>query len=582
MSGLESLLTGRVIADRYRIEAVIGRGGMGAVYRATDERLGRPVAVKVITIAGGMEGDTREKLRARFRHEASAAARLPHHPNVVPVYDYGTDPALGLDFLVMELLHGQDLASLLSRSGPPPISTALTILLGAARGVAVGHRARLIHRDVKPGNVFLAESGEGDATMVRVLDFGIAKAMADDDSGTQLTHDGRAPLSPAYASPEQLRGEERLTPASDVFSLGALGYQLLVGDRPFTEPDRNRMSVGMPVPVPSIRARRADVPEPVEAVLSRAMSFDPLERFPDAGAFADALQRVMAGEPAPPPPVAAPRAADDDRTLLAAPGPAAYTAAPLAAAVSTGDAPDTLAGPAIQPPRRRQRDAAGEGAGAGRIVLWVLVAALVLGAIGFVIWQMQGSGSRGGSLANAPIDSAQTTLVDTVGTAQTQDDTDALAADLEGRRLLMTRDYPGALAQFERAVQISPARSDYRDHYGFALIMLRRPQEAQQQLEEAIRLDPLADRPLSHLADARLAQGDTAGAIQSLQRFLQISRDQAARQEVQRRLDALTALPTSVPPEPAPAAPVDSGAAPPDTAAPDTAHPPPAPSDGRG
>jgi tRNA A-37 threonylcarbamoyl transferase component Bud32 len=578
MSGLEALLQGRVIADRYRIEAVIGRGGMGAVYRATDERLGRPVAVKVVTATGGMDADTREKLRARFRHEASAAARLPHHPNVVPVYDYGTDEALGLDFLVMELLHGQDLASLLSRSGPPPVPTALTILLGAARGVAVGHRARLIHRDVKPGNVFLAESDDADGTMVRVLDFGIAKAMTEDDSGTQLTHDGRAPLSPAYASPEQLRGEERLTPASDVFSLGALGYQLLVGERPFTEADRNRMSVGIAVPIPSVRARRPEVPEPVEEVLRRAMAYDWRERFPDAGAFGDALQRVMAGEPAPAPPAVRP--ADDDRTLLAPPEArrSTYTPAPLAAAVATGDDDerDTPNGPAIQPPRRRVREEEREGAGVGRILLWVVVAALVLGAIGFIAYRTMGSGNDGGSLANAPIDSAATPVVDTAGAAQAKDDTDALTADIEGRRLLMARDYPGALAQFERAIQISPAKADYRDHYAYALLMLRRPQEALTQTQEAVRLDPLADRPLSHMADAQLALKDTAGAIASLQKFLQVSHDPVAKQEVQQRLDALINPPAMVPQQPPAQPPADSSHVPPDTARPDTTRPPPA------
>jgi tetratricopeptide (TPR) repeat protein len=571
MSGLEALLTGRVIADRYRIEEVIGRGGMGAVYRATDERLDRPVAVKVITITGGLDAASREKLRARFRHEASAAARLPHHPNVVPVYDYGTDPVLGLDFLVMELLRGEDLATLLARSGPPPVPTALRILLGAARGVAVGHRARLIHRDVKPGNVFLARTGEGDETTVRVLDFGIAKVMADEDTSTQLTHDGRAPLSPAYASPEQLRGEDRLTAASDVFSLGALGYQLLTGDRPFTENDRNRMSVGMAVPVPSIRARNPEVPEAAVAVIRRALAHDPAERFADAGAFADAVQRVLSGEPVAMPAFAA--AADDDRTLLSPPERALPAA--VAAQATTEPRLATI-GPAIPPPRRRQReDERAEGAGVGKILLWVLLALLVLGGGGFAAWQMIGGRRSADSLdgMTPATDSTGAAAVDTGAAAgQMQDETDALAADLEGRRLLRAGDNAGALAQFERAMQISPARSEYHDHYAYALLMLRRPQDAAPQLEEAIRLDPRADRPLSHLADARLLLGDTAGAVQALQRFLAISQDAAARQEVQRKLDALTAPPAIMPTPPQ----GDSAAALPDSAAPDSLRPPPA------
>ena len=162
MAGLESLLKGRELAGRYRIEEVIGRGGMGAVYRAIDQRLGRPVAVKVITASAGNDPDVRERLRARFRHEAASAAGLPHHPNVVPVYDYGTDDELGLDYIVMELLRGEDLATRLQRGGVPPMAEALRILQHAARGVAVGHRAGLIHRDVKPGNVFLVQHGDDE------------------------------------------------------------------------------------------------------------------------------------------------------------------------------------------------------------------------------------------------------------------------------------------------------------------------------------------------------------------------------------------------------------------------------------
>src|SRR4051812_10617317 len=159
MAGIEALLRGGVLASRYRIEEVIGRGGMGAVYRATDERLGGPGAVKVITaVASDAEG--RERMRARFPREAAAPARPPHHPNVVPVYDYGTDAELGLDYIVMELLRGQDLASRLQRSGPPPMALALRILQQAARGINVGHRLGVIHRDVKPGNIFLVEDGD--------------------------------------------------------------------------------------------------------------------------------------------------------------------------------------------------------------------------------------------------------------------------------------------------------------------------------------------------------------------------------------------------------------------------------------
>src|SRR5690606_17212407 len=141
-------------------------------------------------------------------------------------------------------------------------------------------------------NIFLVQTQSGE-TQVRVVDFGIAKLADDEDTLTQLTQDGRVPHSPAYASPEQLRGLMQLTPAADVFSLGAVGYQLLTGDRPFTESDRNRMSLGMPVPPPSVRARNPAVPASVEAVIHKALAFEPERRYPDAGAMAHELESAM-------------------------------------------------------------------------------------------------------------------------------------------------------------------------------------------------------------------------------------------------------------------------------------------------
>ena len=298
MAGLEGLLAGRVLGGRYLIEEVIGRGGMGVVYRALDERLGRRVAVKVITLVGG-DKDAVERLRARFHREARAAAALPSHPNVVAVYDYGTDDVLGLDYIVMELLRGQDLASRLSGAEPLPLAVGLRILVQAVRGVAVGHRAGLIHRDVKPGNVFLMEGQEREV-QVRVVDFGIAKVVDDDDTTNQLTLDGRVPHSPAFASPEQLRDLSRITPASDVFSLGAVGFLLLTGRRPFDDADRNRMMLGMPVAPPPLRTTHPAVPAAVEAVLQKALSFDARDRYPDAAAMLEALEeaiRALSGAP---------------------------------------------------------------------------------------------------------------------------------------------------------------------------------------------------------------------------------------------------------------------------------------------
>ena len=328
MYGIAGLLTGRTLCGRYRIEAVVGRGGMGAVYRALDERLGRAVAVKVIGIVAH-EPAEHARLQARFLREARAAAAL-HHPNVVAIHDFGADEELGLDFLVMELLHGEDLAMRLARSGPPPTHVSLSILRQAARGLAAGHRAGMVHRDVKPGNLFLLAGDHADDLHVRVLDFGIAQVAGDEGAtAAQLTEYGRAPFSPAYASPEQMRGEERITPASDVFSLAAVAYHLLTGLRPFTATDAGRMAMEAAESVRMLPERAPHLPRPLVETLQRAMSPNPAQRFRDAAEFADALSTGAAPLP--------PEAPAQTATTPPAVRP---PRAPIAAAVSVEPSPD--------------------------------------------------------------------------------------------------------------------------------------------------------------------------------------------------------------------------------------------------
>jgi len=343
MYGIAGLLTGRTLAGRYLVEAVIGRGGMGAVYRATDERLSRPVAVKVV---GAVTNDPDEvaHLRARFHREARAAAGL-RHPNVVQVHDFGTDPELDLDFLVMELLHGEDLAARLMRGGAPPLPVALSILRQAARGLGAGHRAGMVHRDVKPGNLFL-EDDEGGAVHVRVLDFGIAQVQAGEgDTVTQLTVYGRSPFSPAYASPEQLRGDERITAASDVFSLAAVGYHLVTGTRPFTSADPNRAAAEITDAVRLLRQRAPELDHATYAVLVRALARNPAERFPDAGAMVDALTGGASGRAST---VVPPVPASSNRPAESSPS----AADPAARSASTDEHTRIYAAPTPQPQLR--------------------------------------------------------------------------------------------------------------------------------------------------------------------------------------------------------------------------------------
>lgn len=288
MPGFEVLLAGRTLGERYRVDAVVGRGGMGAVFRATDLRLDRAVAVKVVTVEDDAEG----RARARFLREAQAAARI-RHPHVVGVYDFGTDATLGLDFLVMELLEGEDLSRRLARDTVLAPDEAATVFRQAAEGLAAGHRMGLVHRDVKPGNVFLV-SGRGTHAML--LDYGVAQMEMDDtETRTHLTRMGKQPLSPAYASPEQIRGNGALTPASDVFSLGITMYRAATGTPPFTAADLERMAAGADVPLVPPGERVPELDPAMVAALEHALHPDPLARPADA----DALLALMHGDVAP-------------------------------------------------------------------------------------------------------------------------------------------------------------------------------------------------------------------------------------------------------------------------------------------
>jgi TonB family protein len=384
MSGFEGLLTGRVLADRYLVDEVIGRGGMGAVYRATDQRLGRPVALKVIMVPGA-DTATLERLRRRFLQEAQLAAGL-RHPNVVTVHDFGTDDTLGLDYLVMALLEGDDLASRTAGGQRLSPAASLAVVSQAARGLAAGHRRGLVHRDVKPGNLFLEVDEHGEV-QVRILDFGIAQLALDEAAHTMA---GRDALSPTYAAPEQLRGESAFTPAVDVFSLAAVALYLLNGERPFTGNAETQAAEAK-----AALARLATVPQVTPAVrdvLRRALEMDPARRWPDANTFRRALEDAHGPglDTLPASVIAAGAGAaggmvDDDVTLFAdlddrtlhagVPAPPL----PRRAAGASADArpapppvvvPAPERGPAVAPPERRPR------------ALWPAALVLALGAAG--------------------------------------------------------------------------------------------------------------------------------------------------------------------------------------------------------
>jgi serine/threonine protein kinase len=262
-----------LLAGRYELGSLLGHGGMGTVRDATDRRLGRPVAVKIL------RADLAEQAiaRRRFETEAHAAARLTH-PNVVMVFDSGEDD--GIPFLVMERLPGRTLADELA-AGPLSLERVGEVARGILAALAAAHAAGIIHRDIKPGNVLLTHDGN-----VKVSDFGIAKTVDDVDQ----TQTAELVATPGYLAPERLAGEPAST-RSDLYSVGVLLYEALSGRRPF-EGDTplavmHAIERGQAEPLTS---RRRALPAEVVAVVERAMSLDPGRRFASAVEMAAALE----------------------------------------------------------------------------------------------------------------------------------------------------------------------------------------------------------------------------------------------------------------------------------------------------
>jgi serine/threonine-protein kinase len=279
----EAGLAGRVLGGRYRLRRLLAVGGMGAVWAAEDAVLGREVAVKVLGEA--LAGDRRAALR--LRREARAAGRLVH-PAIARVLDLGED--FGRPYLVMELLHGESLAARLERAGPLAPAEAVRVVVAAADALEVAHRAGIVHRDVKPGNVFVTSGGD-----VKLLDFGIASTAGD----AALTG-GDLIGTAAYLAPERVLGHDA-TPAADVYALGVLLYELLAGRPPFAG------DTGPALAMAQVHARPAPlgavaplVPPSLAAACERALAKDPAARPPSAAALAALLRSAVGSTPAAP------------------------------------------------------------------------------------------------------------------------------------------------------------------------------------------------------------------------------------------------------------------------------------------
>ena len=381
-------LVGSVIADRYHILKKLGEGGMGAVYLGEHVKMGRRSAIKVM--APSMASDP--EAIARFNREAANAARI-NHPNVCQIYDFGETPD-GVIYLAMEFIEGQALTDLIEREGALGAPRAAQIIRQAADALQTAHDMGIVHRDLKPDNIMIAR-GRGNADVVKVVDFGIAKAMGGAE-GQKVTKTGLVIGTPEYMSPEQLSGD-RLDGRSDIYSLALVFYRMLTGVLPFEADSAQEVMIKRLTdkPTPLNRAIPGTVfPARLDDVLAKALQRMPGDRYDSATQFGRDVVEAVRGMPD-----AAPATGESTTVLMGTPalGAAAPTA-PLAAtrpgvraATRTPDTAQPQPSPVILPRKR---------APVGVIAAAVIgIGAAGIGAV--VMWS-----GRGGAQGAAP-DSAQ-------------------------------------------------------------------------------------------------------------------------------------------------------------------------------
>ena len=364
----------RLLGGRYELDGVVGRGGMAEVYRARDIRLDRIVAIK--TLRTDLARD--QIFQARFRREAQSAASL-NHPSIVAVYDTGEDMATGVPvpYIVMEYVDGRTVRDLLQEGHRLLPERSLEIIDGVLRALDYSHQAGIVHRDIKPGNVMVTRNGD-----VKVMDFGIARAMS--DAQATMTQTAQVIGTAQYLSPEQARGE-RVDSRSDLYSTGCLLYELLCGRPPFTgdSPVAIAYQHVRENPVPPSRVD-PDVPAWADAIVLKAMAKAPADRYQTAADMRADLQRAASGMP------------------VAAAPPTRFDMYPQTQRMGTGT---MMAGPTSQIPPVEEYDYAGRdydyagrgGAGGGtnrRWIPWVIGLVLVIAVVGGVAYYLLAGGGK--------------------------------------------------------------------------------------------------------------------------------------------------------------------------------------------
>lgn len=397
----------QLVGDGYQLQWIIGHGGMSTVWLADDVRHEREVALKVLR----PEFTANQEFLTRFRNEANSAEGI-NSPNVVATYDYRevkTDGGFPMCFIAMEYIRGESLADLIAREGQLKEDMALDVLEQAAHGLAVIHRMGLVHRDIKPGNLMITQNGQ-----IKITDFGIAKAAA----AVPLTRTGMVVGTAQYVSPEQAQGK-KVTAASDVYSLGVVGYEMLAGKRPFT--GDSSVSVALAHVSAEPPALPISVSAPARELIEIALRKTPTQRFRDGNEMQLAVEQVRQGmrptQPGgdtaviaiePSPTASTQMLADMSRPTTARPAaprrrPSVPPQAPARAAMPVRPAPADVAAPG------KRRSTAG---------YWVGIAlgVITLAVIGGVAWAFN-NGTLGGSTPSSTVPRqsvvTQTTTVET-------------------------------------------------------------------------------------------------------------------------------------------------------------------------
>lgn len=428
----------QLVGDGYQLQWIIGHGGMSTVWLADDLANEREVAIKVLR----PEFSSNAEFLARFRNEALSAQGI-NSDNVVATYDYreaDTDAGFTVCYIIMEYIRGESLADLIAREGQLDEALALDVLEQAAHGLAVIHRMGLVHRDIKPGNLMLTQHGQ-----VKITDFGIAKAAA----AVPLTRTGMVVGTAQYVSPEQAQGM-KVTAASDVYSLGVVGYELLSGKRPFT--GDSSVSVALAHVSAEPPALPISVSAPARELIEIALRKDPGQRFRDGNEFQLAISQVRQGlRPAQP----------GGHTQVVATEPSATASTQMLASVAEErtSRPEGAYPPSAATPAPREHEADKKSSKAGPVISAILLLALLAGGAAWAYTEGVFDRFTGGGTPTTPRPTMSATTPTPEEEADTEDPVTETTTERERTTITEPRN-PGTLRFEEPEADNAPAPAE--------------------------------------------------------------------------------------------------------------------------